>query len=217
MSRVRTYTKQEEQANALSHGLGILLGLIGGWYLLTAAHASTDVWAVPSVFVYLVGMLSSYVSSTCYHALPTGKRKRVFQKIDHAAIYWHIAGTYTPLTMLILREEGLWGWMLLIFVWSVAIVGTVVSFRTSGKHSYIETICYVLMGCVVFVAFKPLIDVLRETDRMEVLFWIIAGGISYIVGALFYSLPKVRYMHTVFHLFVLGGTICHILAIYYAI
>lgn len=217
MSRARTYSKQEELANSLSHAFGIVLGIVAGYFLLSQAYANGSPWAIGSVYVYLFGMLFSYITSTWYHALPVGDKKRLLQKFDHAAIYFHIAGTYTPLTLVTMREEGLWGYALFTFVWLFAIVGTIVSFCKSGKHSYVETACYVMMGCAVFVAFKPLIDALEIADRMSVLYWLIAGGAFYIIGAMFYSLAKVKYMHTVFHFMVLGGSICHIMAIYYAL
>lgn len=217
MNRVRTYTTREEWANSLSHALGILLGIVGGYLLLNKSYLTGDIWAIAAVSVYLAGMLSSYVSSTWYHALPDGRRKQQFQKIDHAAIYWHIAGTYTPLILLTLRHEGAWGWSLLAFIWLAAIVGTIISLKDSSKHSNLKTACYVIMSCAIFVAFKPFLSALQATHKMPVLYWVIAGGVSYIIGAIFYSLAKVRYMHTVFHVFTLGGSICHIIAIYWAI
>lgn len=217
MTRARKYTPQEEVANSLSHALGILLGLIAGYFLLVKAYATSDSWAIWSIYIYLFGMLSSYISSTWYHAEQDVKRKKILQKFDHAAIYLHIAGTYTPLLLMTLRNEGMWGWGLFTFVWVFAIVGVIASFRKLDEHSYVETICYVVMGCSILVAFKPLFDVLSATGKLEVLYWVIAGGVSYIVGAVFYSLAKVKYMHTVFHFFVLGGSICHIIAIYYVL
>lgn len=159
-------------------------------------------------------MLSSYITSTYYHYLPTGDKKSFLQKFDHAAIYLHIAGTYTPLLLIAMREGETWGWGIFSFVWLFALLGIFASFKRSGKHSHIETICYVVMGCSIFVAFKPLINSLEAIDKIPVLWWIIAGGASYIIGSIFYSLAKVKYMHTVFHFFVLGGSICHIIAIY---
>lgn len=217
MTRVRTYSHREEMTNSLSHALGIVLGLVAGYFLISKAKASADPWAVPSVLVYLFGMLSSYVTSTYYHYLPVGDRKQLWQKFDHAAIYLHIAGTYTPLTLLCLRHEGYWGWGVFAFVWLFALVGVIASFKKSGKHSYIETVCYVVMGSSILVALKPLIDVLETTGKMPVLWWLLAGGASYFIGAVFYSLAKVKYMHTVFHIFVLGGSICHIMTVWWTI
>ena len=124
-----------------------------------------------------------------------------------AAIYWHIAGSYSPITLIALREDG--GWGLFGFVWLCAIIGTVVSFRKMEEHSYVETVCYILMGLSVLVVFKQLFAL-----SPTACYWIIAEGVCYITGAAFYSLRKARYMHSVFHFFVLGGSACHMLAVW---
>lgn len=214
MGRSRIYSKKEERANSLSHATGILLGLIAGFVLLSQAITSGNIWAISSVGVYLTGMLSCYIASTIYHALPEGRKKSILQKFDHASIYLHIAGTYTPFTLIVLREQGGWGWSLTCFIWAAAFIGVIASFARSGKHSYIETACYVLMGSSIFSAFPVLIQTLNHLGQIEALYWLVAGGISYVIGALFYSLAKIPYMHTVFHFFVLGGSVCHIIAIY---
>lgn len=216
-TRSRTYSKSEELSNSISHGLGIVLGIVAAAILFSKDGVVDNAWAIVSISIYLVGMLSSYVTSTWYHGITEPSKKRRLQKYDHAAIYLHIAGTYTPFALVTLREDALWGWGLFAFIWLAAITGVIVSFIKSGKHSYVETACYVIMGCAIFVAFKPLIDNLDSADKIESLYWLVAGGVSYIVGAVFYSLAKVRYMHTVFHVFVLGGSVCHIVAIYIAV
>ena len=211
------YTPKEELMNTTTHALGIVLGIVAAFFLLNRPLAMASGWATGAVIVYLVGMMLSYVSSTLYHGTTHNGRKNVLQKIDHAAIYIHIAGTYTPFTLVTLLNKGYWGWALFSFVWLAAIVGTLFSFRKMDKHSHIETICYVVMGCAILVAFKPLVDVLSQTGKMDALYWLIAGGASYIIGALFYSFTKIRYMDSIFHVFVLGGSICHIIAIYIAL
>lgn len=216
-TRSRVYSKKEELANSLSHALGIIIGIRAAILFFAKESIASNPWAVTSITIYLVGMLSSYITSTWYHATTENNRKRILQKYDHAAIYLHIAGTYTPFTLVNLREDGLWGWGLFAFIWLAAIIGVIISFRKSGKHSYIETACYVIMGCAIFIAFKPLIDHLNSIDKIESIYWLVGGGVSYIVGAIFYSLAKVKFMHTVFHFFVLGGSICHIIAIYIAL
>jgi hemolysin III len=214
MTETKYYTKGEEIANTISHGAGILLGIAAGFVLLSTAVAGGNNWAVGSVIGYLSGMLASYVSSTCYHGCTHEKRKKLLRKFDHSAIYLHIAGTYVPFTLIVLRNESAWGWGLFIFICAAAITGLVVSFTRLKKHSNLETVCFVLMGCAIFVAFKPLYDVLSDIGRISALYWLIAGGISYIAGALFYSWTKKKYTHTVFHIFVLMGSVCHIIAIY---
>lgn len=211
--RSRYYTKTEEIANTASHALGIGLGIIGGYFLLVAASKNGS-WAMGSVAAYLFGMLASYITSTCYHACIHEKRKELLRKFDHSAIYLHIAGTYVPFTLIVLRNEGAWGWALFVFICLAAIVGLIVSFTNLKDHSNLETVCFVLMGGAILVAFKPLYEVLSDMGQINALFWLIAGGVSYIVGAIFYSWTKRKYMHTVFHLFVLGGSVCHMIAIY---
>jgi len=212
----RYYTKEEEIANTITHALGILLGIIGGYILLNKAISSGSGWAIGSVIVYLLGMLASYITSTCYHGCSPEKeeRKELFRKFDHSAIYLHIAGTYTPFTLIILRDVGFWGWGLFIFIWLAAVAGLIASFTRLKSHSNLETVCFVLMGSAILVAFKPLYDTLSATGCINSLYWLIGGGVSYIAGALFYSWTKKKYMHTLFHIFVLGGSICHIIAIY---
>ena len=214
MSRLRTYSPGEERANTLSHAAGIVLGIAAGYILLSKTLIDLDLWKICSVSLYLAGMLSCYTASTLYHGSKNEERKLLLQKYDHASIYVHIAGTYSPFTLIVLRENGAWGWSLFAFIWLAAIIGIILSFKKTSKHSYFETICYVIMGCAILVAFKPLADTLNDAGSINSLYWLIAGGISYIIGAVFYSLAKMKYMHTIFHFFVLGGSICHILAIY---
>lgn len=209
------YTKGEEIANALSHGIGIIFGIIMGTLLMNKAIQSGNHWAISGASLYLFGMLSSYITSTLYHSCNHKSRKKLLRKFDHGAIYLHIAGTYSPVTLVVIREAGYWGWGLFTFVWLAAAIGVFLSFRRLKEHSNLETICFIAMGACILIAFKPLIDVLSPIGETRVVWLIIAGGASYIMGALFYSLNKVRYMHSVFHLFCLGGSVCHSLAIWY--
>lgn len=210
----KRYTLGEEVANSVSHGVGIIFGIVAGFLLMDKAMASGDPWAIGSVPLYLFGMLSSYITSTLYHSLKDGKAKELLRKFDHGAIYLHIAGTYSPITLVVLRNVGYWGWGLFIFVWLCAAVGFLLSFTNLKEHSNIETICFVAMGASILIAFQPLVNTLSPLHELNSVYWIIAGGASYIIGALFYSWRKVRYMHSVFHLFCLGGSICHAIAIY---
>ena len=168
--------------------MGVAFGII----FMVMAFKGDNPWARLGVCLYLFGMLGSYVASTIYHTLPRrSKWKERLRHWDHAAIYWHIAGSYSPLTLIALRTQGYWGWSLFIFVWACAIAGTIISFVRLKEHSNIETFCYI--AAVV---------------------WIIAEGVSYITGAIFYSFNKKRYMHSVFHFFVLIGSLCHIIAVW---
>ena len=213
----KQYTKGEEIANASSHAIGIVLCVIAGIVLMKKAIVVGDVWAIGSVSLYLLGALSSYLASTLYHAATDKSRKKQLRKFDHGAIYLHIAGTYSPVALVLLRNAGYWGWAIFCFVWLCAVVGLIFSFTNLKEHSNLETVCFVAMGLSVFIVFKPLIDVVIQYDMMRFVWWIIGGGVAYITGALFYSWRKVKYMHSVFHLFCLMGSVCHIIALYYVI
>ena len=207
------YTKKEEIWNTWSHAGGaIMAGAVGIAFIIVVCLGNMDrMWAGIGVGLYLLGMTGSYLASTIYHALklrnPWRERMR---KWDHAAIYWHIAGSYSPITLMAMRDHGMWGWMLFTFVWSCAIIGTVISFIKLKDHSNIETACFCIMGLSVLVAFKPLLD----TVSTNAFVWIVLEGIFYITGAVFYSFNKTKYMHTVFHFCVLAGSICHIVAVW---
>lgn len=205
------FSHKEELWNSWSHAGGILLGVIVGIIFLYWCFTNHNGWATAGVILYLFGMLMSYIASTVYHALSAwSKWKERLRKWDHAAIYWHIAGSYSPITLIAMRDQGYWGWSLFCFIWACAIAGTVMSFCRLKDHSNLETICFVGMGLSVLVAFKPLIDSVSPATVI----WIVAEGVCYITGAVFYSINKRKYMHSVFHFFVLAGSICHIIAVW---
>ena len=204
------YTPQEERWNARSHAFGIVLAIVVGIVFFRQAIANADSWVVFGVALYLFGMLASYISSSFYHAAPLQSTRRAqLRRWDHAAIYWYIAGSYSPIVLGPMRREGAWGWSIFAFVWMAALFGTIASFRRLKSHSHLETVCFCLMGLSILVAFKPLLHCVSTATVA----WIIAEGVCYITGAIFYSIRR-RFMHTVFHFFVLAGTICHILAVW---
>lgn len=205
------FSHKEELWNSWSHAGGIVLAAVVGTSFIIWCATRGNGWATFGVSLYLFGMLMSYLASTWYHALSARSVwKERLRKWDHAAIYWHIAGSYSPITLVALREQGYWGWSLFSFVWLCAVIGTVMSFRRLKDHSNLETLCFVGMGMSVLVAFKPLID----SVGTAAVAWIIAEGVAYITGAVFYSLNKRKFMHSVFHFFVLAGSICHIIAVW---
>lgn len=206
------YTLKEECINTWSHAVGIVMGFAVAVIFTVMCCQGDNSWATIGVVLYIIGMLGSYIASTAYHAVSPryAKVKEQLRRWDHVAIYWHIAGSYSPLTLVALRQEGFWGWGLFTFVWVCAVAGTITSFMRLKEHSNVETFCYVGMGLSVLVAFKPLIDTVSATAVA----WIIAEGVCYITGAAFYSLNKKRYMHSVFHFFVLMGSVCHIVAVW---
>lgn len=211
MEKKPYFTHEEELWNTWSHAGGVLLGVICGAVFLTHCLREDNLWSAFCVVLYLFGMLGSYIASTAYHSLPPQSRwKPILRKFDHAAIYWHIAGSYSPIALIALLYEQFWGWGLFAFVWIFAISGTISSFHKLKDHSNLETITFVGMGLAVLVAFKPLLHAIN----FSTVGWIIAEGVMYITGAVFYSLHKRKYMHTVFHFFVLSGTICHLIAVW---
>ena len=210
----KKYTREEEKFNVISHAVGILMSCVVGGIFLRVALNGGDIYLIVSVLLYVLGVSSSYVFSTAYHACsPLSPAKQLLRKFDHAAIYWHIAGCYSPVTLVALRESGYWGWGLFVFVWLCAVVGTVLSLRRLKTHNRLETVCYVLMGMLVLVAFKPLMDAVP----ISVIAWLIAEGVCYVAGAVLYSFHRVKYMHSVFHVFVLLGDICHMLVVWYVL
>ena len=212
MDKDKRYTKEEERINALSHSVGIVGGIVvATMMLLKGKELLLDTWAMVSLWLYMFGMLSSYIFSTSYHACsPDSVWKRRLRKLDHSAIYWHIAGSYSPIVLIALRDVDFWGWGIFIFCWLCAIAGTIVSFCGLKKHNKIETVCFVLMGLTIVVAMKQF----WEAVPLAVFLWVLGEGVAYITGAVFYSFHKVKYVHAVFHFFVLLGTLCHMMAVW---
>jgi len=206
---VRNQTLGEEISNAVSHGVGLLGAFAAVPFLVVTAVLNKETPAVVSSSIFGASLVLMYLASTMYHSLPAGKAKRVFQILDHAAIYILIAGTYTPFTLVVL--QGAWGWTLFGIVWSLAIMGVVL--KTTGylKQGHWSTVLYVLMGWVVVIAIKPLVSQLS--------FWGIVllalGGLCYSLGVYFFVKDNKRYYHFIWHLFVLAGSVCHFFAVLY--
>lgn len=211
-SNEKIYIKEEERLNVISHAFGIAGGIaIGVLFLYETITRGGDAIAVMSVALYIFGMLSSYIFSTSYHACKQGSSmKRNLRKLDHCAIYWHIAGSYSPLTLIAMRDVGYWGWGIFFFCWICAAVGTSLSLYSLKKHNIFETVCFVLMGLTIVVAMKQF----YESVPLSVFLWVVGEGVAYITGAVFYSLHKVKYVHAIFHVFVLIGSACHMIAVW---
>lgn len=198
----------EEIANSVSHGIGLLAAAAVAPVLIIAAVHRGDAAGIVGASVFAATMVLLYLSSTLYHALPDNRAKRVFQILDHGAIYLLIAGTYTPFTLGVLR--GAWGWTLLGLVWSMALIGTTLKVVYGTQGSRYSTFLYLAMGWLAIIAIKPLLLHVPTWG----LFWLVAGGIAYTVGVAFFAAgERIRYGHFIWHLFVLAGTSCHFVAV----
>ena len=200
-------TLGEEIANSVTHGIGAVLSLAGLIVLVVIAATGGTAWHIVACVVYGVCLLWLYLCSTLYHALPGVRTKRVFRILDHSAIYLLIAGTYTPFTLVNLR--GVWGWSLFGVVWTLAICGIVFKSLYTGRLEMLSNAVYLGMGWLAVVAIRPLLDVLP----WEGFLWLLAGGLAYTAGLIFYASKK-RYAHAVWHMFVLAGSVFHFCAVY---
>jgi hemolysin III len=197
----------EEIANSVSHGLGFL-GAVAALPVLILAAVDQGPAAVTGVSIFAGTMAFLYLMSTLYHALGHARTKHVFQILDHGAIYLLIAGTYTPILLGVLH--GPWGWTLLAVIWSLAIGGVIIKSVGGVRHPRLSTALYVAMGWLIVVAAWPM---WLNMPRWG-LAWLIAGGLFYMAGVMFYSRDRMRYNHFIWHLFVLAGTGCHFVAIW---
>lgn len=197
----------EEIANSVSHGLGLLAALAGFPVLVIVAHQRGGVTGIVGASVFATTMVLLYLTSTLFHALPGCRAKRVFQILDHSAIYLLIAGTYTPFTLGVLR--GAWGWTLFGLVWGFAVVGTVLKALGGVRYTTISTWVYLAMGWLILIAADAAWTLVPNWG----LFWLLAGGIAYTAGAVFFMAERIRYFHFVWHLFVVAGTAFHFIAV----
>ena len=214
MEKQKFYTNREEKANYLTHAFGVLMAIVGTYILVAKASDANNSWAILAHSIFGFGMLVCMLSSTIYHYVQEPKTKRILRHFDHASIYVLFAASYSPFSLILLRQEGMWGWSLFIIVWLIALVGIGFNFRPIKKNSHIKTASYVLMGMTVLIAIKPTIRVAIENDCLPVLYWLAAGGVFYIIGSVVYALAKKEFVHTVFHLFVLLGLGSHIVSAY---
>lgn len=203
----RTQSFGEEIANSVSHGAGLLAAIVAAVVLVPVAARQGGTARIVGASIFSAAMVLLYLASTLYHALPRNRAKRVFQVLDHTAIFLMIAGTYTPFTLGVLR--GAWGWTLFGLVWGLALAGVVLSTAGGRRYPKLRVGLYLAMGWLILVAIKPLW--LRVPPRG--LFWLFAGGAAYTVGVAFYAAKRVRYSHFVWHLFVIAGTACHFIAV----
>ncbi|MFN2567110.1 MAG: hemolysin III family protein [Gemmatimonadaceae bacterium] len=208
MLSARAQNLGEEIANSVTHGAGFLASVAALVILVVSAAATGDPWRITAASVYGATLVLLYAASTLYHALPGLRVKAVFQRLDHAAIYLLIAGTYTPFVLVTLR--GAWGWSLFGVVWGLAALGVVLKSVFGVRLAVLSTAVYVVMGWLVVIAAAPLAARLPADG----LWWLVAGGVLYTLGVVFFAWGRVRYSHTVWHLFVLAGSGAHFYAVF---
>lgn len=203
----RPQTWREEVANSVSAGVGLLAVIAGIPLLVSSAIQRGDQWSLVGAIIFALAMVSLYLASTIYHALPEGRIKQLFHLLDHSAIYILIAGTYTPFALGAMR--GVLGWTLFGIVWSLAVLG--ISFKVLGgtKHQRLSILTYLGMGWLAVFAIRPF----WLHVQLPGLLWIFAGGVAYTAGVLFYAARRLPYNHLVWHLFVIAGTACHFCAV----
>lgn len=207
----KLYTLGEEIFNSVSHGVGTLLAIGGMVVLIVFSAIYADAWAVVSTSIYGATLTILYAMSTLYHSLTNNKAKRFFRIMDHNSIFLLIAGTYTPFTLVTLR--GGLGWTLFGIVWGATILGVVFNSINLEKYKKISLVCYIAMGWVIIAAIKPMIATLPQLS----LIFLVLGGICYTGGVVFYAIKKIRYFHSVWHLFVLAGSVLHYFSVLFMI
>lgn len=207
----KRYTLGEEIFNSVSHGTGSLLSIGGTVVLIDLCAVYADAWSVVSACIYGASLIVLYTMSTLYHAITNEKAKKFFRIMDHNTIFFLIAGTYTPFTLVTLR--GTLGWTLFGIVWGAAIVGIVLNSIDLEKFRKPSVVCYILMGWGMVIAIKPMLNTLPKLS----LIFLLLGGVLYTVGVIFYVLKKVKWFHSVWHIFTVAGSVLHYFSIFIAL
>ncbi len=206
---VKTYSPAEERVNIVSHATGLALSLIALLFLLKRAFYLQGLWPSFSVSLFGIGLIVLYAASTAYHSAVQPDRRRRLRIVDHAAIYLLIAGTYTPFALLVLK--GAVGWVIFGVTWAMAVLGICLKLFFTGRYTRISTLLYVFMGWIIIFAMKPLVANLP----VDGLYWLIGGGVAYTLGALVYMIKRLHFNHAIFHVFILIGSACHFIAVYF--
>ena len=207
ITNAKRYSLAEEIASSATHGLGVALSITALIILTTLAARSGDPWRVVSFSIYGSTLIMMYLSSVLYHSFQDPGVKRVFRYLDHSSIYLLIAGTYTPFTMISLR--GTWGWTLFGLIWGLAAFGLLMTVLGIGRSRVLASLVYIGMGWLVVVAINPLLEAVPPGG----IAWLVAGGLFYTLGVVFYVWKRLPFNHAIWHLFVLGGSVCHFFAI----
>ena len=208
-NKLTFYDSREETLNILTHALGLFLSVVALVLLVVYASLYGDVWHITSFAIFGASLIVLYAASTFYHYATKPEIRLKLNILDHAAIYVLIAGTYTPFALVVLK--GWIGWTIFGVSWGLAILGILFKVFYFGKYDRISTIAYVLMGWVVIFAIKPLI----ENLPLKGLLWLFGGGVFYTLGAVLYSMKKLRFNHAIFHVCVLLGSFCHFMSVFF--
>jgi hemolysin III len=201
------YSKREEVANTVTHSIGAAASLVAGIALVALASLGGDPWRIISAAVFSVSLVLLYTASAVYHGAPRGPAKLRLEILDHCAIFVLIAGTYTPFTLVTLR--GAWGWSLFAIVWTLAVAGVALKLVVATRFALLSTAIYIAMGWLVVVAAGPMMRALP----LSTLLLLVGGGVLYTAGTLFYHNHRIPYAHAIWHLFVIGGSVLHYLAV----
>jgi hemolysin III len=193
-------------ANAISHGIGVVFAVVGAVYLIAASTRGTD-WQIVGCSVFATTLVLVYLCSTLYHSLSATRARHVFQILDHSAIYLLIAGTYTPFTLVSLH--GPVGWVLFGVVWALAVAGVIFKSVAVERFAVASALVYLFQGWVVVFAARPLLHAIGWHGMM----WLIAGGLAYTLGVVFFAYDRLRYFHAIWHVFVLAGSVAHYFAV----
>ena len=207
-TNIQFYSPTEEKLNIWSHAFGIFLSIIALVLLIIKAVQQDNIWMMISFPIFGVSLILLYLASTLYHASKEPQKRFKLKVFDHAAIYVLIAGSYTPFTLVSLNGET--GWLIFSMVWIMAFTGIILKLFFTGKFKVISTAMYVLMGWLIVFYFQDLTASLHEKG----VFYLILGGVLYTIGAILYSIKKIKFNHAIFHFFVLAGSFCHFLSIY---
>lgn len=207
-TNIQFYSPTEEKLNIWSHAFGIFLSIIALVLLIIKAVQQDNIWMMISFPIFGVSLILLYLASTLYHASKEPQKRFKLKVFDHAAIYVLIAGSYTPFTLVSLNRET--GWLIFSMVWVMAFTGIILKLFFTGKFKIVSTAMYVLMGWLIVFYFQDLTARLHEKG----VFYLILGGVLYTIGAILYSIKKIKFNHAIFHFFVLAGSFCHFLSIY---
>lgn len=207
-TNIQFYSPTEEKLNIWSHAFGIFLSIIALVLLIIKAVQQDNIWMMISFPIFGVSLILLYLASTLYHASKEPQKRFKLKVFDHAAIYVLIAGSYTPFTLVSLNGET--GWLIFSMVWVMAFTGIILKLFFTGRFKVVSTAMYVLMGWLIVFYFQDLTASLHEKG----VFYLILGGVLYTIGAILYSIKKIKFNHAIFHFFVLAGSFCHFLSIY---